>query len=64
MIPWDRNRGRNAYRRLKVFVGIPEEFKTRGKDFERVENADANRLNTKYVTLGEIAFKLGAKKKW
>jgi len=62
MLPWDRTKGREAYKRLKVFVGIPEEFK--GKNFERVANAEAEKLNIKFITLGEIAFHLGAKKRW
>ena len=61
MLPWDRSRGRVAYRRLKVFVGIPEEFKE--KAYERVANAEADRLKTKFVTLAEVAFHMGAKKK-
>lgn len=64
MLPWDRNKGRNAYRRLKVFVGVPDEIRIAAKTFEKVENADANRLKTKYITLGEIAFSMGAKKRW
>jgi large subunit ribosomal protein L13 len=64
MLPWDRDKGRRAYRRLKVFVGVPEDVKAAVKSFEKVENADADRLRTKYVTLGEVAFSMGAKKRW
>jgi len=64
MIPWDRTRGRLAYKRLHVYVGVPEEMKDKEKSFEKVEAADANRLNTKFVTLGQVAFFMGAKKKW
>jgi large subunit ribosomal protein L13 len=62
MIPWDRTKGRNAYKNLKVFVGLPEEFKS--KKLEKVEQADASKLKTKGITLGEISISLGAKKKW
>lgn len=64
MIPWDRKKGRDAYKRLKVFVGVPEEFKGEGKTFERVADAEASKLRTKFITLGEIAFHMGAKKRW
>jgi large subunit ribosomal protein L13 len=26
MLPWDKPRGREAYRKLKVYVGVPKEF--------------------------------------
>ncbi len=62
MLPWDRTRGRNAYRNLKIFIGIPEELKS--AKTEKVENADAARLRTKFITLGELSVSLGAKKRW
>ena len=62
MLPWDRTRGRNAYKNLKVFFGVPEEFK--GKQFEKIQLADASKLKTKYITLGEISERIGAKKRW
>lgn len=61
MIPWDKEKGRIAYRNLKVFVGIPEEFS--GKNFEKVKNADAQKLRTKYIFLEEVAQAMGAKKR-
>lgn len=62
MIPWDRTRGRNAYRNLKVFVGVPDEFQ--GKQFEKVSVADASGLKMKPITLGDLSIQLGAKKRW
>ncbi len=62
MIPWDRSRGREAFKNLKVFIGMPEEFKD--KKMEKIENADASKLKVKYTYLGEIATALGSKKKW
>jgi len=61
MIPWDKERGRVAYRNLKVFAGIPEEFA--GKKFEKVKNADVEKLKTKYLFLEEVAGAIGAKKR-
>lgn len=58
MIPFDKSRGREAYRRLKVFVGIPQEYKS--KEMERIEKA--MQVNTsKYITLGEVSSFLGSK---
>jgi large subunit ribosomal protein L13 len=58
MIPFDKSRGREAYRRLKVFVGIPHEFESH--KMERIEKA--MQVNTsKYITLGEVSSFLGSK---
>jgi len=61
MIPWDRKVGRDAFRRLKVFQGIPDEFN--GKTLEKIASSDASKLRTKFVTLGEVSMHLGAKKR-
>lgn len=60
MLPWDRSRGRTAFKNLKVFIGVPDEFK--GKTFERVALAEASKLKVKYITLDDISTSLGAKK--
>ncbi len=60
MLPWDRTKGREAFKNLKVYVGVPEEFKN--KTFEKIAVADASRLKTKYITLEEISFAVGGKK--
>ncbi len=60
MLPWKTDRGRKAYRRLKVYAGIPREFQD--KEFETIIEADASRIATpKYVTVGEVAKFLGGK---
>lgn len=60
MLPYDRPNGRDAYHRLKVYVGVPEEFEAS----EKVKVAAASRLTTsRYVTVGEIAEFLGSKVK-
>ncbi len=57
MIPFKQPKGRDAYRRLKVFVGVPKEME--GIKPERIE--DAMILNTsRYTTLGEVAKFLGS----
>ena len=58
MLPYKRERGRDAFSRLRVYLGIPREYA--GQERKRVENADAERLSiAKYVTLGEVSEKLG-----
>jgi len=62
MLPWDRTTGRNAYRNLKVYIGIPDELKD--KKFEKIKAADADRLTIHFITLEELSLAMGAKKRW
>lgn len=57
MIPYQKPRGREAFKRLKVDVGKPASID--GK----IEVVDGTKMNesTKYVTLGEVSKVLGAK---
>ena len=57
MIPWTSTSGREAYRRLHVFVGTPKQF----ADAETVKIEDAmKKINGKYTTLGAISKFLGS----
>jgi large subunit ribosomal protein L13 len=60
MLPWDRTRGREAYKNLQVFTGVPEELK--GRTFQKISEADASKLKRKYITLGEISLAVGGKR--
>jgi large subunit ribosomal protein L13 len=62
MLPWDKSRGRDAYKNLKVFLGVPEELQ--GKTFEKSAIADASKLKTRSITLAELSQSMGAKKRW
>ncbi|MBI2542699.1 MAG: 50S ribosomal protein L13 [Candidatus Aenigmarchaeota archaeon] len=62
MLPWNHAKGRNAFRKLKVFIGVPEEYEKMQK--EKVQFADAVKLKTTYITLGELSTGIGAKKRW
>ncbi len=62
MIPWHKSGGRNAYKNLHVYVGIPEEFK--GKKFEKIKYADSEKLKSKTIIIGKISEAIGAKKRW
>ncbi|AFL94798.1 50S ribosomal protein L13 [Thermococcus cleftensis] len=60
MLPWKTDRGRKAFKRLRVYVGIPKEFE--GRELETISEAHMSRLATpKYVTVGEVAKFLGGK---
>ncbi|WP_094226508.1 50S ribosomal protein L13 [Methanolobus psychrotolerans] len=60
MLPYKRARGRDAMSRLKVYVGVPMEFKD--KEFVKIVDANMDRLSSnKYLKLGDVSKKLGAK---
>ncbi|ATZ60750.2 MAG: 50S ribosomal protein L13 [Methanosarcinales archaeon Met12] len=59
MLPYKRKRGRDAYSRLKVYIGTPIEIQS--EPLETIENAKMSRLSTiKYIRLGNLSKKLGA----
>ena len=57
MIPWTTTSGREAYRRLHVFVGTPKQFAD--AEAEKVEDA-MKKISGKYTTLGAISKFLGS----
>jgi large subunit ribosomal protein L13 len=60
MLPYDRPNGRACYHRLKVFVGVPDEF----VETQKMKVEAASKISTsKYVTIGEIANFLGSRVK-
>ena len=56
MLPKNES-GRMMLKNLKVYVGIPEEYKD--KQMIRFEDADVKRLKGKYITIGELSKLLG-----
>jgi large subunit ribosomal protein L13 len=57
MLPYKQPKGKQAYKRLKVFIGIPEEFKD--KKMEIIMSAQAKKLSCAYFTLDEFAKEIG-----
>lgn len=58
MLPYQQPRGRDALKRLRVYLSTPDEFK--GKPLETVEVAKRPPQGP-YISLGEIARLLGSK---
>jgi len=56
MIPYQTPHGRVAYRKLKCYIGIPDEF--HGKKFEKVKEAEKQHVN--YMTIMDLSRALGA----
>lgn len=58
MLPYKKSRGRTAYKGLKAFVGVPNEYKE--NELEQVAPALAGDIK-KGMELGEVSELLGAK---
>jgi len=58
MLPFERKRGREAFKRVQVFISIPAEMQ--GKQFTKLDVA-AHSAKQRYVELGTICKLLGAK---
>ncbi|PSP73320.1 50S ribosomal protein L13 [Halobacteriales archaeon QS_3_64_16] len=62
MIPYKRPRGREAFENVRVYLGNPYEGDREG---ELLENTSLDRLsNIKFISLGELSERLGAKVTW
>jgi large subunit ribosomal protein L13 len=59
MLPFKKPKGKQAYKRLKVFIGLPDELKD--QKAETLEPAQAKKLTCPYFTLGEFAKEIGWK---
>ncbi|MEM3617156.1 MAG: 50S ribosomal protein L13 [Candidatus Bathyarchaeia archaeon] len=57
MLPYKQPNGKHAYKRLRVFIGVPDELKNR--EMETIEEAQAKKLTCPYFTLGELAKEIG-----
>lgn len=57
MLPYKQPKGKQAYKRLRVFIGVPDEWKD--KKMETIEEAQAKKLTCPYFTLGELAKEIG-----
>ncbi len=60
MLPWDKTRGQNAWRRIMCYTGTPAPFKN--QKAEAVPRAHVTKLtNLNYITIGQLCKHLGAK---
>ena len=57
MVPYKLPKGKNAYKRLKVFMGVPIEYKDQTMiTFDEAQSTD---LKGPHFTLGELAKEIG-----
>ena len=58
MLPWKSKRGQTAYRRLMVYISVPDELQN--EKAETIEGA-VNHLKENFVLIGDLSQQLGAK---
>lgn len=60
MIPYKTPRGREAFKRVMCYVGVPPAFEGKESEFVRLEDAVADKLpNNYFVTVAEISKRIG-----
>ena len=60
MVPWKQARGKEAYKRVMCYIGIPAGLAD--KEMITIKEASMKKLPTlKYITVGEVCKRLGGK---
>lgn len=60
MLPFKRARGRDAFKNIKCYMGVPENFKN--EKITKIENANAEKLySTDYLKVKDICKSVGWK---
>mgnify|MGYP001043444350 CR=1 FL=1 len=57
MLPRKKPKGRAAFRRIRVYIGTPEEY--RDKSTVKIPGAEASKLRCKHITVGELSGEIG-----
>ncbi|MFB0543338.1 MAG: 50S ribosomal protein L13 [Candidatus Bathyarchaeia archaeon] len=57
MLPYRKPRGKEAFKRLRVYIGVPRGLE--GRERETLEDAHVSRLRGKFVTVGAVAESIG-----
>jgi large subunit ribosomal protein L13 len=57
MLPAKKPKGKDAYKRLQVYIGVPEDLKN--VKMETVSHADAKKLKCSYFTVGQFSREIG-----
>ncbi|WP_455278213.1 50S ribosomal protein L13 [[Eubacterium] cellulosolvens] len=57
MLPYKTPKGKNAYKRVKIYADIPEEYSD--KQYQKISMADASKLKCNYMLLEELSKEIG-----
>ncbi|MEE9525303.1 MAG: 50S ribosomal protein L13 [Candidatus Woesearchaeota archaeon] len=61
MLPYKQDKGRNAFERIRCYLGVPEEFKD--KEMETIKKANIGKVpSLRYTTVKEICKSMGGVK--
>ncbi len=60
MLPWKKSRGKDAFKRVRVFIGTPSDYQ--GKPSVKLDDAVATRLRVPYITVAQLAQEIGGLK--
>ena len=59
MLPRKKPRGKEALKRLRVYIGIPKDYE--GKEMKKIQEADGRNLRGPYIRVSELARNIGWK---
>lgn len=62
MLPYKRQRGKDAYSSIRFYVGVPADYED--AEFETPDRTVEDIGKAGYVTLGEVSEKIGANVTW
>ncbi len=57
MLPWKKTGGKEAFRRVRVYVGTPSEYQD--KPSSKIMGADASKLRVPYVSVAQLSQEIG-----
>ncbi|MHA1607729.1 MAG: 50S ribosomal protein L13 [Candidatus Freyarchaeota archaeon] len=57
MLPWKKARGRSAYRRLRVYIGVPEELSN--AELQTIPEAHVSKTKAKFIRVEDISREIG-----
>ena len=58
MLPYKKPRGRDAFKNIKCYIGVPEKFEK--ENIEKLDEFDIKHKNVSYVNIHTISRELGA----
>jgi large subunit ribosomal protein L13 len=57
MLPWKKPHGKQAFHRVKVYIGTPDEYRDRpGK---KIDGAESSKLRVPYITVARLSEEIG-----
>jgi large subunit ribosomal protein L13 len=57
MLPWPKPRGKKAFKRIKVYIGVPRKYEDKEKIV--LESSRYDSLRRRYVTVADLSQELG-----